>query len=281
MKRLAVGASPLIASFLTLLVAGPAGAQTGRGRPTPGGAPAAPNVISPAPTMPPAVMLPVPRTPTTVPSTSTFPLNPFRVPADGRSSPFDARPRTYAPRYTPRYDARTRPLRPYGFPYGYGYGFGYGYYGYASAPIYSPDNVNAGAVPDPELPPAPAFAESQGRLFIDLEPATADVFVDGIPVGVVSDFRGVGMLLTAGLRRVEVRAPGYETATFDINIVSNQPAVYRGGLTAVRAAGPAPSPVRRGSDTFYVIPGCYLGNRPPSEVSLPPGCDLKNTRTIK
>src|SRR5262245_29437213 len=102
MKRLAVGASPLIAWFLALLVAGPADAQTGRGRPTPGRAPAPPNVISPAPAAPPAVMLPVPRTPSTVAPTPTFPSNPFRVPADGRSSsPFDARPHTYAPRYTP------------------------------------------------------------------------------------------------------------------------------------------------------------------------------------
>jgi len=168
----------------------------------------------------------------------------------------------------------------YGYPYGYGYG--YGIYGYGDAPLYSPDNVNVGEMPYPDVAPAPAFAESQGRLFIDTEPGMAQVFVDGIAVGNVSDFHGVGMLLTEGLRHVELRAPGYESTRFDINIFSSQPSVYRGDLKAVRQlTGPVAAPVRRGSGTFYVIPGCYLGNRPPREVSLPPDCDLSKARTIK
>jgi PEGA domain-containing protein len=225
-------------------------------------------------------MLPVPRQPSTVAPTPTFASNPFRVPANGRSSPFDARPYTYAPRYSPRYDGRSRPLRPYGYPYGYGYA--YGYYGYAAAPIYGPNDVNVGVVPYREAATAPDSTESLGRLFIDTEPGTAQVVVDGRAVGSVADFRGVGMLLPEGVRHVDLRAPGYEDANFDIDILSSQPAVYRGDLTAVRrATGPAAAPIRRGSDTFYVIPDCYLGNRPPSEVSLPPGCDLKKTRTIK
>jgi hypothetical protein len=261
MKRLSAGA-PLIAVSLTLLVTSPVDAQMGRGRP--GGAPARPNVITPAPPTRPQVMLPVPRQPSTVAPTS----------------PFNARSYTYAPRYAPRYDGRSRPLRPYAYPYGYGYR--YGYYGYGSAPIYSPDDVNVGALPYPEAAPVPAEIESVGRVFIDTEPATAQVFVDGIPVGIVADFRGVGMLLPEGLRHVELRAPNYESATFDINILSSQPAVHRGDLTAVRpATGPAAAPVRRGSDTFYVIPGCYIGNVPPREVSLTQGCDLSKARTIK
>jgi hypothetical protein len=195
------------------------------------------------------------------------------VPANGRSSAFDARPYTYAPRYTPRYDGRSRPLRAYGYPYGYGYGYGYGSYGYTDAPIYTPDNVNDDAVPYPDA------TESLGRLFIDTEPGTTQVFVDGSGVGTVADFRGVGMLLPEGVRHVELRAAGYEGSNFDVDIFSGQPAVYRGDLTPVRPA--AAAPIRRGSDTFYVIPGCYLGNRPPSEVSLPPGCDLKKVQTVK
>src|SRR5262249_57894426 len=112
--------------------ASPADAQMGRGRSTP-----------------PSVMLPVPSRPSTVPSTPTFAVNPFRVPANGRSSPFDANRYTYAPRYY----GRSRPLRPYGYPYGYGYGFGYYGLGYADTPIYSPDDVNVGAVPYPEAGP--------------------------------------------------------------------------------------------------------------------------------
>jgi len=277
MKPLTAGA-PLIALSL-MLVASPADAQRGRGQPMPGGAPARSNVFSPALSTPPSVMLPVPRRPSTVAPTPGFSSNPFRVPANGRSSPFDARPYTFAPRYAPRYDGRSRPLRTYGYPYGYGYG--YGYYGYADAPTYTPDDVN-GAVPYPEAAIASDATESLGRLFIDTEPGTTQVFVDGSAVGTVADFRGAGMVLPEGVRHVELRAPGYESSNFDIDILSSHPAVYRNDLTPVRRpAGPAAAPIRRGPDTFYVIPGCYLGNRPPSEVPLPPGCDLTKARTLK
>jgi hypothetical protein len=77
------------------------------------------------------------------------------------------------------------------------------------------------------------------------------------------------------------RAPGYETE-FDINVVSTQLAANRGDLTPVRqTAGFVSSSIRRGSDTFYVIPGCYLGNKPPQGSSLPSGCDVAKARTIK
>ena len=107
-------------------------------------------------------------------------------------------------------------------------------------------------------------------------------FLDDRYCGAVANFRGVGVLLTEGVRHVEVRAPGYESATFDINVRSSQRAVYRGDLKPVQtAAGPAAPAIRRGSDTFYAIPGCYLGNRPPREVSLPPGCDVAKAKTVK
>jgi hypothetical protein len=264
MKPLTAGA-PLIALFFTL-VASPADAQRGRGRSTP-----------------PSAMLPVPRQSSTVAPTPTFPSNPFRVPANGRLSPFDARPYTYAPRYAPRYGGWSRPLRPYGYGYGaagyaYGYGYGLPYYSTgdlsAVSPGYDATNVDSPYAAYPEA--------SLGRLFIDTEPAAAQIYVDGIPTGTVADFRGVGMELTEGVRHVELRAPGFEGASFDINILSQQPAVYRGDLTPLRqTTGQPAAAVRRGSDTFYVIPGCYLGNRPPSEVSLPPGCDVQKVRTIK
>ena len=44
---------------------------------------------------------------------------------------------------------------------------------------------------------------------------------------------------------------------------------------------PAPLPVAasRGPDLFYVIPGCYAGNRPPTPDRLPAGCDVSRLRT--
>jgi hypothetical protein len=149
---------------------------------------------------------------------------------------------------------------------------------------YSNDDLSFGApgVADANVdsPFATDTEVSLGRLFIDTEPGTAQIFVDGIPAGVVADFRGVGMLLTEGLRRIELRAPGYQGATFDVNIVPRQPAVHRGDLTPLGKTVEPGAPVRRGSDKFYVIPGCYMGNRPPRDVSLPPGCDISKTKTI-
>ena len=291
MKPLAAGA-PLIALSLTLF-ASPADAQMGRGRGMSGGAPARPNVFSPARSTPPSVMLPVPRQPSTVAPTPTFASNPFRVPANGRSSPFAARPYTYAPRYAPRYDGRSRPLRPYGYPYGYRYGYGYygypgyaypGYFGYGYGSPYSTDDLNASAPvvneSDVDSPFATAPEESLGRLFFDTEPSSAQIYVDGIPAGAVADYRGVGMLLTEGVRQVELRAPGYQAAAFNVNIMSEQPAVHRGDLTPLRGTAESGAAIKRGSDKFYLIPGCYLGNRPPSEVPLPPDCDLKKVRQL-
>ena len=37
--------------------------------------------------------------------------------------------------------------------------------------------------------------------------------------------------------------------------------------------------VAHGPDLFYVIPGCYAGNRPPNPERLPKGCDVARMRT--
>ena len=51
-----------------------------------------------------------------------------------------------------------------------------------------------------------------------------------------------------------------------------------------KAAAPVPEPppiaVAHGPDTFYVIPGCYAGNRPPIPERLPKGCDIARMRTV-
>ncbi len=51
-------------------------------------------------------------------------------------------------------------------------------------------------------------------------------------------------------------------------------------VAASPAAPPAPAPVAatHGPDTFYVIPGCYAGNRPPQPERLPKGCEVAKLR---
>lgn len=43
---------------------------------------------------------------------------------------------------------------------------------------------------------------------------------------------------------------------------------------------PEPPFVPSGDRTLYVIPGCYVGNVPPTNVKLPATCDVKNVTTF-
>ena len=45
-------------------------------------------------------------------------------------------------------------------------------------------------------------------------------------------------------------------------------------------ASPLPPPVPGVPKTFYVIPRCYAGDKPPEPGALPPGCDLAALRII-
>ena len=75
-----------------------------------------------------------------------------------------------------------------------------------------------------------------GRLRLRVEPATAQVYVDGFYMGTVDDFNGSGqdVSLEAGPHRIEIRAPGYETLTFDVKTEPSRTITYRGTLRPVR-----------------------------------------------
>jgi hypothetical protein len=100
----------------------------------------------------------------------------------------------------------------YGYP-SYGYG-SYGSYGYPSA--YS--------------------TIADGSLRLKIKPRDAQVFVDGYYVGIVDDFDGIfqRMHLPSGPHRVEVRAPGYETLTFDVQIRFDETTKFEGQLQRIR-----------------------------------------------
>jgi len=71
-----------------------------------------------------------------------------------------------------------------------------------------------------------------GGLRLRVEPADAEVFVDGYSAGIVDDFNGrfQRLKLAAGPHRVEIRAPGYEPLVIDVNIEPNRTTEYRGTL---------------------------------------------------
>jgi hypothetical protein len=117
------------------------------------------------------------------------------------------------------------------------------------------------------------------------EPVNAQVYVDGLYVGVVDDLRRTvpGRALEAGAHRVELRADGYESSVRDVRIDAGETTLVRADLprlaatsrSAPAAAAPAAPP-----RTFYVIPGCYAGDRRPQADRLPRGCQMSALRVI-
>ncbi len=194
-----------------------------------------------------------PSHPLPTPFAGTVP-NPFIRP-QSPDDVFRATRRTYAPRY-----GRLSALR--GSYYGYGGGY--------VDPNYYP---YGGSVPDDAVP------LRDGRLSLFVTPLSAQVQVDGYYVGTVADFQDRGLWLEPGPRRVEIRADGYETVTFDVRITEDETVNYRRELTRQAARSEPPRPPAP-PKTFYVIPGCYAGDSRPSADRLPSGCSSKNLKTI-
>jgi hypothetical protein len=125
---------------------------------------------------------------------------------------------------------------------------------------------------------------ARGGLVLQTVPDMAQVFVDGYYVGLAEEFGlgGRGINLDAGPHQVELRAPGYETLTFGVAIEPDSIVRYRGEMQPIAtkpAAATAP-PEPTAMKSFYVIPNCYAGDKPPTG-TLPKGCDLKKLQTRK
>lgn len=122
---------------------------------------------------------------------------------------------------------------------------------------------------------------ARGGLVLESVPGMAQVFVDGNYVGLAEEFGpgGRAINLDPGAHRIELRAPGYETLVFNVMIEPNGVVRYRADMQpiatkpAAATAPPQPTAVK----SFYIIPNCYAGDKPPSG-TLPKGCDLKNLR---
>ena len=155
-------------------------------------------------------------------------------------------PYGYGGRYYPYYGGRYYPYYngghyyPY-YPYyryryywpGYGYsglGLGWswynpywydGYWGYDNSGYASQYTVQP--------------SEVSGGLRLEIEPETAEVYVDGSYAGIVDDFNGHShyLNLTAGAHHIEVRASGYQTLTFDTMIQADHTISYKGHLVPI------------------------------------------------
>src|SRR3954471_7643314 len=67
-------------------------------------------------------------------------------------------------------------------------------------------------------------AQSEGGISFEITPENAEVFVDGSYVGTAGEFGPAAQPLDVapGRHRVEVRAPGYRTTTFDADVQPGQ-----------------------------------------------------------
>jgi hypothetical protein len=139
---------------------------------------------------------------------------------------------------------------------------------------------------------APVIVEQPlpARLILDVYPPTAQVFSDGYYIGIPEDFRfeDGGAVLEPGPHRIDILDRDYEPLTFDVNLTRAQTATFRRMLTPMtRAAQPAPNAAAKAPAapkqpaTFYVIPGCYMGNVPPKEANLPATCDIARAVSVQ
>jgi hypothetical protein len=139
----------------------------------------------------------------------------------------------------------------------------------------------------PAPSPPPPMNQVTGRLLISLHSGIdPQIFVDGYYVGLFSDVGGE-LILDAGGHTVELREEGFLDTRVDVRIPLDGTITYDvtmkpiepGPLSSVApvAAQPSPTPAPA---TIYVVPGCYAGNVPPQQVTLPAGCEGRGSITF-
>jgi len=124
---------------------------------------------------------------------------------------------------------------------------------------------------------APDPAPVGGGLRVEVAPGVfGQVYLDGYYVGTTEELdRPVD--IASGRHSIEIRADGYQPAQDDIAVTPGRSMTYRGLLKQVpvtsAAVGAPPALESARPKTFYVIPGCYVGDVLPEESTVPAGCD--------
>jgi hypothetical protein len=79
---------------------------------------------------------------------------------------------------------------------------------------------------------------------LDVKPNRAAVFVDGVFIGHVAEFSGMGkaLLVAPGRHAIKISLPGYQTFETDINLVANQKSTVKTEMVAGGPAEGAPLP---------------------------------------
>ena len=136
-------------------------------------------------------------------------------------------------------------FRPHFVGFGFGYGMRHLGYGYCAAyyvrafdhPLLCEEMIDcyaapvAGVVdaaPPYDTPPAPAEGEA-ATIVLQVQPSSAQIFVDGEFVGTVDDFQS-GLIVAPGVHRVEFRAPGFDPLVVDVRVAPGGRITYRAAL---------------------------------------------------
>lgn len=146
----------------------------------------------------------------------------------------------------------------------------------------------------PTRPVTPPATQDQPRGCLRLELGAdvwPDLYVDGYFMGRLDEVPRP-LELSAGPHSLRLAAEGFDEQRVDVRVAADRTITYRRTLrriatsAATELAEPhAPSPAGaadapRGPTTFYVIPGCYMGNVQPAELELPAGCELTRLRVL-
>jgi hypothetical protein len=97
------------------------------------------------------------------------------------------------------------------------------------------------------------FPDQLATVKIAVNPSRAAVFVDGLFVGHVGEFEGMGrgMLVAPGTHRIKIALPGYQIFETDINPLANQKVEIKTDL--VRNGAPLAEPLVK-TETGAVTP---------------------------
>jgi len=112
--------------------------------------------------------------------------------------------------------------------------------GYPQYPTSTYPQYPSSQYPSSQYPAAPGSVAVQprpnqgntGGVSFEISPDTAEVFVDGSYVGTAGEFTPVSqpLGLASGRHRIEIRAQGYRTMSFEADIVAGQVIPYQGSL---------------------------------------------------
>lgn len=145
------------------------------------------------------------------------------------------------PYYRSPYPYYPPPPPAYGYPSPYSMNtypsYGYPTQAYPSQPYQPQTAYPEQTASQPQQSTAAAEpGTAAGGISFDINPSTAAVIIDGTYVGRVSDLGPTTqpMGLKPGRHRVEIRAAGYETMTFEADIVAGQVLPYKGDMQPIR-----------------------------------------------